>query len=95
VLIAKFVGRPLVVKKVTGAFVVVGRGISGSVFVMFADPFVNVTNNEKVNEQGVPPVIGNVALLLLIFDDPFTKVTVAVVPVPYAAPDAAGPAVIV
>ena len=88
--------------KVTSAPAVVGK-LAPSIF---ADEFVNVTdlvNGAKfvgrvlvvVNEQGVPPVIGNVALLLLIFDDPFTKVTGTVVPVPYPAPAAAGPAVIV
>jgi hypothetical protein len=88
--------------KVTRAPAVVGKPDPD----IFADEFVNVTdlvNGAKfvgsvpvvVNEQGVPPVIGNVALLLLIFDDPFTKVTGAVTPVPYAAPAAAGPAVIV
>ena len=88
--------------KVTSAPAVVGRLLPD----IFANPFANVTdavNGAKfvgsvpvvVNEQGVPPVIGNVALLLLIFDDPFTKVTGTVVPVPYPAPAAAGPAVIV
>ena len=88
--------------KVTIAPAVVGRLLPD----IFADPFANVTdaiNGAKfvgsapvvVNEQGVPPVIGNVALLLLIFEDPFTKVTGTVVPVPYPSPAAAGPAVIV
>ena len=87
-------------EKVTSAPAVVGRPLPD----IFADPFVNVTDavngakfvgsvSSVVNEHGmpasvgrsVPPTSANVSV----------NVTVYVVPVPYAAPAAAGPAVIV
>ena len=86
--------------KVTRAPAVVGKPDPD----IFDDEFVKVTdvvNGPKfvgsvpvvVNEHGVPTDVGNPVPPTLA--DEFVNVTVYVVPVPYAAPAAAGPAVIV
>ena len=86
--------------KVTRAPSVVGKPDPD----IFADEFVKVTdvvNGAKfvgsvpvvVNEQGMPADVGNPVPPTLA--DEFVNVTGYVVPVPYAAPAAAGPAVIV
>ena len=86
--------------KVTRAPSVVGKPDPD----IFADEFVKVTdvvNGAKfvgsvpvvVNEQGMPADVGNPVPPTLA--DEFVNVTGYVVPVPYPAPAAAGPAVIV
>lgn len=86
--------------KVTRAPAVVGKLDPD----IFADEFVKVTdvvNGAKfvgsvpvvVNEQGMPADVGNPVPPTLA--DEFVNVTGYVVPVPNAAPAAAGPAVIV